>query len=101
MKGTAMGTQLIEYTYSGDETSWRQAIETFLGHVRADPVLADGLTYAVFVREDGKARVHVPVWRDQAVLDHLQSQPFFKTFASAVREFAGGSPRTTKPTLAS
>jgi quinol monooxygenase YgiN len=96
-----MGTQLIEYTYSGDEQAWREAIETFLAHVRADPILAAGLTYAVFVREDGKARVHVPVWRDQAVLDRLQAGPFFKAFSSAIKGFAGGTLKTTKPHLSS
>ena len=96
-----MGTQLIEYTYSGDERAWREAIETFLGHIRADPVLAAGLSYAVFVRDDGKSRLHVPVWRDQATLDRLQAEPFFKTFSSAIRGFAGDTLKTTKPQLVS
>ncbi len=96
-----MGTQLIEYIYAGDETPWREAIEAFLGHIRADPILAAGLTYQVFVRDDGKARVHVPVWRDQAILDRLQAAPYFRTFSAAVKAFAGDSLKVTKPRLAS
>ncbi|MEX0853865.1 MAG: hypothetical protein WD036_11375 [Bauldia sp.] len=94
-----MGTQLIEYTYSGDEKVWREAIETFLGHIRADPMLSAGLTYQVFVREDGKSRVHVPVWRDKAALDRLQATPYFAAFSSAVKAFAGDSMKVTKPRL--
>ena len=96
-----MGTQLIEYTYSGDERPWREAIETFLGHIRADPDLAAGISYAVFVREDGKSRLHVPVWRNQATLERLQAEPFFKTFSASVRSFAGDTLKTTKPVIAS
>jgi hypothetical protein len=96
-----MGTQLIEYSYSGDEAAWRRTIETFLGHIRADPILAEGFTYAVYVRPDGAARVHVPVWKDQAVLERLQAASFFKEFSAAVKAFAGDSLKTTKPDLIS
>jgi quinol monooxygenase YgiN len=96
-----MGTQLIEYTYAGDERPWREAIETFLTNIRDDPALSGGISYAVFVREDGKTRVHVPVWRDQATLERLQAQPFFKDFSTSVKGFAAGTLKTSKPVLAS
>ena len=96
-----MGSQLIEYTYAGDEKPWREAIETFLAAIRADPVLAAGVTYNVFVREDGRSRMHVPVWRDQATLDGLQAASFFKVFSAAIKGFAGGTLKVTRPVLAS
>lgn len=94
-----MGTQLIEYQYSGDEAAWRSNIETFFAHIRADPILREGLHYAVFVRPDGISRVHVPNWRDQSVLDHLFAQPFFKVFSTAVNSQAAEKPAVTKPDL--
>jgi hypothetical protein len=94
-----MGTQIIEYSYSGDEGTWRRTIETFFTNIAADPQISSGFTYQVFVREDGVSRIHVPVWRDQETLDRLQAQPFFKEFAEAVKDFAGDTLRITKPLL--
>ncbi|WP_421852215.1 hypothetical protein [Oricola sp.] len=94
-----MGSQIIEYSYSGDEAAWRQSIESFHDNIAADAVLREGFTYQVFVREDGATRVHVPVWRDPSVLEHLRAQPFFKEFAAQVKDFAGGEITYTKPVL--
>ena len=91
-----MGGLLIEYEYDGDEAAWTRAIEAFLKAISADPKLAGRFRYHVFVKEDGRTRVHVPSWDSEATLAHLQSQDFFKTFSNAVRGFAGGAPRTTK-----
>jgi len=87
---------LIEYTYDGDETAWANAIQTFCRNIAADPRLASGVRYHVFVRADGRSRVHVPSWDNASTLAHLQSQEFFKTFAAAVKRFAGDTLRTTK-----
>lgn len=91
-----MGSQLIEYAYDGDEEVWRETIETFLGQVDDDPVLREGFSYHVYLRPDGISRVHVPVWRDEAVLEHLRAQPFFKTFSEKINELAGDSLQVTK-----
>jgi hypothetical protein len=87
---------LIEYEYNGDEAAWADAIQTFCRNIAADPRLASGLRYHVFVRADGRSRVHVPSWDNELTLAHLQSQEFFKTFAAAVKRFAGDTLRTTK-----
>ena len=94
-----MPAQLIEYVYDGDKAAWREVVETFLAEIGADPVLRDGLTYQVFVRPDGRARLHVPHWRDEAVLAHLRGCDFFKTFSEAIQGFAGDTLKVTKPTL--
>ena len=91
-----MGGLLIEYEYSGDEAPWSQAMEAFLTAISGDAALAGKFRYHVFVKEDGKSRVHVPSWDSEATLAHLQSQDFFKTFASAVQGFAGDTLKTTK-----
>jgi hypothetical protein len=96
-----MGTQLIEYSFNGDERAWEEAVQTFLGHIRADPILAAGISYAVFVRDDGKSRLHVPTWKDQDVLERMQAAPFFKVFSGAIRGFAGDTLKVTKPRFAS
>jgi quinol monooxygenase YgiN len=95
-----MGGLLIEYEYDGDDAPWTRAIESFLQAIAADAKLAGRLRYHVFVKADGKSRVHVPSWDSQETLAHLQSQDFFKVFADAVGGFAGGAPRTTKIRLA-
>lgn len=94
-----MGTQLIEYQFSGDEAAWRANIDKFFAHIRADPILRDGLQYHVYTRPDGISRVHVPNWRDQAVLDHLFAQDHFKAFSDTIKQFAEGNLTVTKPTL--
>ena len=94
-----MGSQIIEYSFSGDEAAWRQSIESFHENIAADEVLRDGFTYQVFVREDGTTRVHVPVWRDESVLEHLRAQPFFKEFAAQVKGFAKGEITYTQPAM--
>lgn len=91
-----MGGLLIEYEYDGDEAPWKAAIDAFLGAIAADSKLAGSFRYHVFVKEDGKSRVHVPSWDSEATLSHLQSQDFFKTFANAVKGFGGSSLTTTK-----
>ena len=91
-----MGGLLIEYRYDGDEAIWSQAIEAFLKGIAADPKLASGLRYHVFVKEDGRSRVHVPSWDSEVTLAHLQAQDFFKTFATAVKGFAGDTLKTTR-----
>jgi hypothetical protein len=94
-----MGTQIVEYSYSGDEEVWRETIETFFANIAADPEISKGFTYQVFVRDDGVTRLHIPVWRDQSVLERLQAQPFFREFADTVKGFAGDTLKITKPVL--
>ena len=45
-------------------------IDEFFADLAADPILKDGLTYAVHIRADAVSRMRVPAWRNQAVLDH-------------------------------
>ena len=80
----------IEYEYSGDEAAWSETIQTFLSAVASDRRLADAFRYHVFVKADGKTRVHVPTWDNAETLAHLQAQAYFKTFAAA------GTLKTTK-----
>lgn len=94
-----MGTQVISYEFSGNEKIWRAAIDTFLLAVATDPVLADGFSYDVYIAEEGGRRMHIPRWRDDDVLAHLQTQPFFGEFAAAVKEFAGESLLVIKPVI--
>lgn len=86
----------VEYEYEGDEAAWKSVIDEFLRDVAADPRLSPGFRYLVFVKADGKSRVHVPSWDPPKTLAHLQSQPFFKTFSAAIKLFAGSTLRTTK-----
>lgn len=95
-----MGSQIIEYSYAGDEDVWRAAIEKFLAAIAADATLKGSFSYHVFIKVDGVSRVHVPVWAGEAVLAHLTAQPFFAEFAAAVKQFAGGELTVTKPVLA-
>lgn len=94
-----MGAQLIEYIYDGDEAVWRKTIEDFFANLRKDPMLADGLTYQVYMREDGRTRIHAPTWRNKLVLDHLNRQKFFADFTAAIQKFAGDSIRFSKPAM--
>ncbi len=94
-----MGTQIIEYSYSGDESEWKANIDEFFAHLKADPILKDGLSYSVYIRADGVSRVHVPAWRDQAVLDHMLKQSFFEAFSKNVNRMANGTIKVTKPAL--
>lgn len=85
----------ITYTYSGDEGQWRSAIDTFLTAIDADTRLTGRFTYQVAVADDGSTRIHWGRWDEKATVDHLQAQPFFKTFAGHVKAFAGDSLRNT------
>lgn len=86
----------IEYEYSGDEAAWSETIQTFLRAIAADRRLAGALRYHVFVKLDGRTRVHVPSWDNAETLAHLQGQDYFKTFAAAVQKAAGGTLKTTE-----
>ena len=80
---------LIRYEFDGDEAAWRSAVDSFVAGIDADPELRGGFSYSVNVAADGKRRVHVGRWRDQATLETLQGRDYFKTFAAAVKGFAG------------
>lgn len=85
----------IDYQFTGDQTQWQETIDGFIAAINDDPRLKDRFHYQVFsLGEDGR-KIHIGRWDAQETLDHLQSQPFFKTFASAVKGFAGD---TLKPT---
>ncbi len=87
---------VIEYDFSGDETEWREAVDTFIGQINTDERLRGRFDYQVTMRADGEGRIHIGQWDDEETLAHLQSQPFFATFAGKIKEFAGGPPKATK-----
>ncbi len=80
---------LIRYEFDGDEAAWRSAVDTFVARIDADPQVTGGFSYSVNVAADGRRRVHVGRWTDQATLETLQGRDYFKTFAAAVKGFAG------------
>ncbi len=80
---------LIRYEFDGDEAAWRLAVDSFMTKIDADPEVSGGFSYSVNVAADGKRRVHVGRWRDQATLETLQGRDYFKTFAAAVKGFGG------------
>ncbi len=80
---------LIRYEFDGDEAAWRSAVDSFMTNIGADPEVSGGFSYSVNVAADGKRRVHIGRWRDQATLETLQGRDYFKTFAAAVKGFAG------------
>ncbi|MBD3664601.1 hypothetical protein [Sulfitobacter aestuariivivens] len=85
----------ITYSYDGDEAIWRSAIAAFITAIEADPDIAGKFVYQVAVADDGKTRIHWGRWDSTDTLTHLQSQPYFKTFASSIKDFAGGPPTAT------
>jgi len=91
---------LIQYNYDGDEGTWLAAMEDFVAAIDADPALRGKFSYRVNVAADGVGRVHVGQWDSDETLAHLQSQPFFKTFAGKVGEFSGGGPNAGRMRLA-
>ncbi len=91
---------LIQYDYSGEEAPWQSAVEKFTSEIDADPVLKGNFSYRVSIAADGVGRVHVGAWDSEEILAHLQSQPFFKEFASKVGEFAGGNQKASRIKLA-
>ena len=93
--GKNMHGIVIEYDYSGDETVWRDAVDTFICRIDRDDRLKGRFSYQVNVRNDGAGRVHIGHWDEEETLKHLQSQPFFAEFAGKVKEFAGGPPKST------
>jgi hypothetical protein len=86
---------VIEYDYSGDETIWQDAVDTFLHHIDADDRLKGRFSYQVNVRNDGAGRVHIGRWDAEETLGYLQGQAFFPEFAGQVKEFAAGTLKTT------
>ncbi len=85
---------VIEYDFSGDEAAWQAAVDTFMAGIDADDRLKGRFSYQVNARSDGAGRIHIGQWDEEATLKHLQSQPFFATFAGQVKDFADGAPRT-------
>lgn len=85
----------ITYKYSGDETEWKAAIDEFISALDNDADLAGRFTYQVAVADDGETRIHWGRWDSAETLQHMQSQPYFATFAGKVKEFAGGAPNAT------
>ncbi len=86
---------VVEYDFAGDETQWRQTIDTFISHINTDEKLKGHFSYLVNSRKDGSGRVHVGQWDSEDTLKHLQSQPFFGEFAAKIQELAGESMKTT------
>ncbi|OUR80743.1 hypothetical protein A9Q83_00440 [Alphaproteobacteria bacterium 46_93_T64] len=86
---------VIDYDFSGDEATWQQAVDTFIGNIDADARLKGRFRYMVTARKDGTGRVHIGQWDEEETLAHLQSQPFFGEFAGKVKEFAGDSLKAT------
>ena len=84
---------VVEYEYSGNEDEWQEVVETFLGHVKADTRLQGCFSYQVNIRKDGAGRIHIGQWDTDKTLAHLQSQPYFKAFASRIQAFGGDSLR--------
>lgn len=83
----------ISYTYTGDEATWRAAIDAFIAAVDADPAASGRFVYQVAVGDGGR-RVHWGRWDEADTLAHVQSQPYFRAFAAAVKEFAGDTLET-------
>jgi hypothetical protein len=92
----AMGAILIRYNYDGDDAPWREALETFVSKINADPKLAGRFRYEAGVMGDGAQRVHVGHWDSEETLKHLQAQPFFKEFSGKVQGFAGDTLAATR-----
>lgn len=87
---------LIQYEYSGDESEWRQAVDSFIAQINADDRLQGRFTYQVKTHGEDGGRIHVGHWDDEETLAHLQSQPFFVEFSGKVQGFAGDSLKATK-----
>lgn len=87
---------VIEYVFAGDEGAWRQAVEGFLDNIRQDPALHGRFFYEVNLTADGAGRIHIGHWDNDETLAHLQSRPFFKEFAAALRQFAGDTMKATR-----
>lgn len=85
----------ITYKYAGDEAAWNNVTSGFINAVESDPKAAGKFTYQVAVADDGETRIHWGRWDSAQTLTHVQSQDYFKTFATAVRNFAGGAPVAT------
>ena len=85
----------ITYRYSGDEKLWRETVEAFIAAIEGDPAVSGKFTYQVATADDGETRIHWGRWDSAETLQALQSQPYFKVFAQAVKGFAGGAPSAT------
>ncbi len=86
---------VIDYNFSGDEAAWREAIDTFLGHIDADDRLKGRFSYQVNTCKEGPGRIHIGNWDDETTLKHMQSQPYFPEFATKLKGFANGSLKST------
>lgn len=80
----------IRYSYDGDETVWRAAVDAFIEAVNADADIRGKFSYAVSVAGDG-TRSHVGRWDSDSTLKALQSRDYFKTFSQAIQGFADGT----------
>lgn len=87
---------VIKYEFSGDESAWRAAVETFLRSIGQDPALRGRFSYEANLCNDGVGRIHIGHWDNDETLAHLQAQPFFKQFAVAIQGFAGDTLTTTR-----
>ncbi|WP_170418984.1 hypothetical protein [Ruegeria atlantica] len=79
----------ITYRYDGDEAEWQEAVSSFIAAIDNDPAAAGKFTYQVAVADDGISRFHWGRWDSAETLAHVQSQPYFQTFAPKVKAFAG------------
>ncbi len=81
----------IRYSYGGDETVWRAAVDAFMEAVDADAEVRGKFSYAVSVAGDGVTRSHTGRWDSDATLKILQSRDYFKNFSKAIQGFADGT----------
>ncbi len=80
---------VIQYTYSGDEKVWQDAVDAFIAAVDADAAIAGKFHYLVTVGKDGVSRTHVGQWDEPATVKAMQAQDYFATFSGALKALAG------------
>ena len=82
----------IRYEYDGAEDIWETLINTFVNALNADPAINMQFKYQVAIADDGKTRIHWGLWDSEETLKAMQSQDYFKTFATGLRDLIGGPP---------
>ena len=87
-------TITITYDYSGDEAAWEALTDAFVRALDGDPETGGKFTYQIAVADNGASRVHWGRWDSAETLAHVQSQPYFKAFASGLKDLLGAAPQT-------
>ena len=85
----------ITYKYAGDEAVCFNVNLIRFENRSRHPTRAGKFTYPSWTRNRRKCIWRVLFWDSAQTLAHVQSQDYFKTFAPAVRDFAGGAPVAT------